>query len=136
MEAGIYENVKVKSVGIGVSKEKNTPYVAVNLDINGETIQWQGWLSDKAIENTKISLDIMGWNGDWHSLAKGEGFDLRKEFQVTVVEEYYQDKTYKKVRWINPSGTAGSKGLLDETEALKVLGGLGLTDSNKDELPF
>lgn len=87
------------------SPEKETPGVRVicrYLDgpNEGQTIEWIGWLSDKAIARTGESLVNMGYDGEDLSTV------TRNKFQgVTEDEEY--DKadgskgTRARLKWIN-----------------------------------
>lgn len=120
-----YYDVKVKSYGSGLSKETRSPYAWVKFD-NG--LFWRGYLSEKTIERTTLSLAVCGFNGASLADLNKEGIlNLKNNVNVSVTHEVKQTKgggTNKvaTVKWINPPYT---KKELDPQDTL-VLEGIDL----------
>ena len=93
-----------------------TPHVAVLFeDINGDRITWYGYLTDKALERTVASLQILGWNpaehgGDIASL-NGTGILAGAEAEVVVEAEEYNGDIQMKVKWVNERGGGLGSGM-------------------------
>lgn len=91
----------------GETKNGNC-YIDVTFEVTdgtyaGETIQWQGYFTEKTAESTIKALRKMGWAGD--VLSKLSAADLKSKVTI-VVDEEVSDKGYKRmrVRWVNGSG--------------------------------
>jgi len=119
---GTFE-AEVLSHVLATSKEKGTPSIKVQVEIqknvvNGEPVTgsfyWDGWLTEKAFENTmKAVSEALGWNGGDLSELNGTGAFVGKIVQV-VLEEEADDrtgKTHTKIKWLNPLGGGGVKAL-------------------------
>lgn len=91
---------------MGHTKNKNTPFIRVTFsvlegDFKGETVEWTGWLTDKAKPYAEKSLNALGWDGKWDPPVS-----LSADHQAEIVvehEEYPQGsgKIYARVRWVN-----------------------------------
>jgi hypothetical protein len=150
MKAGTYKCKINESYGIGESKIKGTLFVAVNLKIMEEEskqvhlMQWNGWLSDRAIETTNKALAVMGMAApNYELLAEGKGLDINKQFFCTVEDEVGQDgKVYSRVKWINETEGGGKVALLDKKSAIAKLSSMGLCSAvgsgnfSSDNIPF
>lgn len=118
-KAGNYK-AKAYEVMLGTSKKKGTPFVGVKFRVTdgefaGETLKWEGYLSDKAgasgkttAERTIESLQYCGWRGDDLSeFTKGlHGLDTSEVELVVEMEEGLEDpsKKFPKVQWVNRVG--------------------------------
>jgi len=75
-----------------------------------ERLNWVGWLSEKAIENTMATLvDVLGFTGDDSvdqngHLANPNAINMLTQVRITVELEAYAGKTYPKIKWINRVG--------------------------------
>lgn len=67
------------------------------LDMDGLTMNWEGYLSEAAFLRTQESMKHMGWAGDWE---KVEGLD-KCEVSLAIEDETYLGKTRSRVRWVN-----------------------------------
>lgn len=99
-----------------------TPHIAVLFeDVNGDRITWYGYLTDKALERTIESLQILGWDPAEHGgdLSSLNGTDLLAgaECEVVVEAESYEGETRMKVRWVNQRGGGGLGAPMDASEA-------------------
>lgn len=117
--------VTVVSHVLGRSKEKNTPFVAVEFESEGsigERITWWGYLSDAAYERTVNSLRVLGWEPADHNglISSLNGTDILKGAlcEIVVETETYEGKQRPKVKWVNPvGGGGGAGGPMSEDEA-------------------
>jgi hypothetical protein len=101
--------------------------VAFEFDCNGtrERLSWQGWLSDKAIDNTMDTLkDVLGYNGSADTDANGvftdpKAFDRTRECKLVIELDTNPEtnKTYPKIIWVNTLGGSGYVGV--KPEAIK-----------------
>lgn len=106
------------------SPEKKTPGIEVAFEFeepstgNRESLNWIGWLSEKAMENTMDTLvNVLDSNGVETTNAAGVFIDpcfLNKEKEVRLVvdlekytNEKNEEKYYPKIQWVNNLG--GSK---------------------------
>lgn len=135
-----------------IQSEKGTMGVEVNFVFDGETLNWVGWLSEKAIERTMQTLvETLDFNGDDEvvpgtSNLKTTSFNTTKEVELVVELETYEGKTRPRIKWVNLLG-GGFKGLTPETvrgnlqaigfkaRYLAIKSGVPATDST-DPLPF
>ena len=82
-----------------------------------ENLNWVGWLSPAAIENTMDTLvHVLGFNGDDSCdengfLTNPNAFDKDKKVQIVVELEEYMGKHYPKIKWVNRPGGSGFEGL-------------------------
>ncbi len=131
-ERGTYRAHAIE-VMLGQSSQKGTPYVGVRFQIDegsqqGQSIRWDGYLTDKTAERTLGSLVLCGWTGDDISVfANGDlnGIDKKSVYLVIEMEPYGgQDESkrgnfYPKVQWINaaPGGGALAGAKMDPAKA-------------------
>lgn len=121
IQAGTYK-ARATQVLLTQSKTKGTPGIQVNFQIQdedfaGESIRWDGWLTEKTAERTFESLRYCGWHGDDISVFAGEGVldgcDMNDVEIVVKMEPYdgpneeYQGKSFPRVQWVNKSGGRG-----------------------------
>lgn len=78
-----------------------------------ERLNWVGWLSANAMENTMATLvNVLGYNGndevDEHGvLSDPKALAYDREVILVVEPEEYDGKTYMRVKWVNSlSGSA------------------------------
>lgn len=100
----IYE---ARAVNIGIqTTSTGKDYVSADFDIeddDGEvqTVEWRGWLTEKAAKRTLESLRLMGWTGDdVFGDLKADGA-LGNKVNIDVRHEEYQGKTTARVSFIN-----------------------------------
>jgi len=122
LQAGTYRARATKALLAQVGKNE-TPAMQVVFQIQdegphqGETIRWDGWLTDKTQDRTIESLQHCGWTGDDISTfakdgAPMQGMDLNDVELVVELETYEKDgekKTAAKIAWVNRIG--GGRGL-------------------------
>lgn len=111
-KAGTYK-AKAFEAMLGRSSERKTPFVGIKFrvidgEFNGQTVKWEGYLTDKTAERTLESLQHCGWTGDDISVfATGlNGLDKNEvELQIEM-EPGSTDPTkeYPKVQWVNRAG--------------------------------
>lgn len=111
----------------GESGEKNTPFIRLNLRViedgeaEGDELEWQGWLSEKALARTCKNLaEVFGWDGDLEALA-GQlktGPFVGKPCSVVTEFEEYNGKKRIKIKWLNSAGGGGKT--LPATEAMAL----------------
>ena len=118
--AGTYKARATKALLAQVGANK-TPAMQVVFQIidegpaHGDTIRWDGWLTDKTQERTIEALGHCGWTGDDISVyakegAPLQGMDLNDVELVVEMESYEKDgekKTAAKVQWVNRIGGRG-----------------------------
>jgi hypothetical protein len=101
-------SVKVAAHMLGRSGT-GTHHVAVLFeDEAGDRITWYGYLSDKAIERTVASLQVLGWDPAEHGgrIDSLNGTDLLvdADAEIVVENEEYEGKVRPKVKWVNAPG--------------------------------
>lgn len=74
----------------------------------GQTMRWDGFLTEKTAQRTLESLRHMGWRGDM--LDDLTGITENEVFAVVEHETNDEGKTYARVKWINGRGA----GIRDE----------------------
>lgn len=93
-----------------------------------ESLNWVGWLTDKAMESTMDTLvNVLGFNGNDECDAEGilvdkGALNWDQEVSIVVELENYNGKQYPKIKWVNklnqsPFGTCAKdevKGALDK----------------------
>ena len=111
------------------TSQKNTPYISVGFETeHGRLSRWC-YLSDKAIKNTKKSLEAAGWDGvNIQDLADNQTLLSGNTCWITVEHEMYNDELRARVAFINkeeyeggesnPSAMPG-----DLAKRLNILGG-------------
>lgn len=119
IEAPGVHKVVVVSHQLGKSGT-GTPHVAVLFeDPAGDRITWYGYLSDKALERTIASLEILGWDSAEHDgrieSLNGTGILADNEAEIVVELEEYNGDVRPKVKWVNrPGGGMGEAMGADE----------------------
>ncbi len=122
IQAGSYKARATKALLAQVGANK-TPAMQVVFQLTdegphqGETIRWDGWLTEKTQERTIEAIGYCGWTGDDLSVfakdgAPMQGMDLNDVEIVVEVESYEKDgetKHANKVAWVNRIG--GGRGL-------------------------
>lgn len=84
-----------------------TPLVLASFRTSdGEDVEWQGWLTDKAVDRTLEALRVCGWTGD--DVRELPGLDAN-EVEIEVQHEEFKGRIYARVRWVNALGS-GSRG--------------------------
>lgn len=87
---------------LGETPNTHTPFVGVTFEVRfddgqTDTVNWSGWLTDKAYARTIEALRAMGWEGD--DLADLSGIDKN---EVEIVTEWDgDDGQYVRVKWVN-----------------------------------
>ncbi|HVO30759.1 MAG TPA: hypothetical protein VMV18_08485 [bacterium] len=104
MENGTYK-AKASTWALAESS-KGTPEVAVEFvlthpDMQGRSITWHGYLSEKTFNRTVESLRYCGWKGD--DLSDLSGLDAN-EVSLVVENEEYEGETHPRVKWVNRAG--------------------------------
>lgn len=95
------------------SKNKGTPYVAVNMEIVGEGeqagrhIAYIGYFTENTTQRTVESLRYMGFKGN--ELATAITQKLDNEVEIVVEHEEYDGKWRAKVAWVNRVGGGAFK---------------------------
>ncbi len=91
---------------LGHSKQ-GTERVAVRFeivepaDVAGQSIIWDGWLTEKAFDRTVESLRAAGLTGDDLATLDGLG---SQNVELVLAEEEYQGEVRTKVKWVNRLG--------------------------------
>lgn len=116
-KAGTYP-ARATEVMLGISRTKGTPFVGVIFRVAdgpyaGQTVKWDGWLTERTAKRTIESLQHCGWTGDDISVfASGalNGIDKNEVSLVVEMEDYQgtdeakRGKKYPKVQWVNRAG--------------------------------
>lgn len=98
----------------GVSKNKGSEYIRVYFATEtGESISWDGYFSEKAVERTIESLRLCGCGFPSDDITNLEGLGSR-QVEIVVENEEYQGKLYPRVRWVNEPGAVGIAKPLEE----------------------
>lgn len=107
-----------------------------------EKMNWVGWLSPAAQENTMRTLvDVLGFTGDDEvvpgtSEFKKTAFDYTRDVNLVVDMETYDNKTGPRIKWVNKPGSGGFKSM--DTNVVKnklnELGFKALFLSTKNQL--
>lgn len=113
---------KIVNYGVAVSKgghpqvavdfEWKTPYDTTHMGgdkgLNTHKLTWFGSLHPNAAQYTIETLILLGLkNDDLTQLVDGPGtqaLNLAKEFEIVVAEDFYDGKTYTKIKYINEIG--------------------------------
>jgi hypothetical protein len=112
MKTGTHSNVEIVSCGLGEQGEKKTPFIAIEFENkDGDSMTWQGWLTEGSKERTVKTLLSIGFMGksiaDLSNPEKGIS-DLFGEIgapiSVVVEEEEYEGKKRAKIAWVNVGG--------------------------------
>lgn len=99
---------------------------------NEERLNWVGWLSEKALENTmKTLVETLGFNGDETTDDQGNLTHpqaLAWDHEVKLVIEHEtnpaNDKTYPRIKWVNKLGGSAYAACVPQT-IKNDLGALG-----------
>lgn len=104
------------------SKDKGTPGIQVNFEVTegdfaGQTVRWDGWLTEKTAERTLESLSYCGWTGDDISVFAEKGCPESLDGNIVEIvvelepyqgtEEKYAGKSFPRVQWVNKLGGRG-----------------------------
>lgn len=125
---------KVDNYGLAESGEKKTPYLNVRfmLSDTGETVYWNGWLTEKNASRVITSLTEaeLLTTKNFMDLADGpasNGIDMNKECNIAVINESTDTgKIFAKVSFVNPLGGKAMQQGLAKSEAISKLAGLNL----------
>lgn len=157
-----YYDVKVKSFGSDLSKQKGTPFAWVKFE-NG--VFWQGYQSDAQMKNGKSvtqstveQLVTMGFRGaNFDDLNKEGALNTDNAVNIQVTHETAEDGVVRaKAQWVNalykkkeldPSATQKLKGIDVRGLVAAAKKDLGIDDSNDftpqpktdftaDDIPF
>ena len=98
---------------------KGTPEIAVEFvmcapEMEGQTITWHGYLSEKTEARTIESLRLCGWKGD--DLTDLAGLDSN-EVNIVVEHEEYEGETHARVKWVNRAGGLAVKAPMSADKA-------------------
>lgn len=113
--AGRFIKSSKGTMGIEVAFEFEEPTTNTQ-----ERMNWVGWLSEKALENTMDTLvNVLCFNGNDNVNQAGEFtdpnvFDFNKEVKLVVEMEEYDGKTRAKIKWVNNVGGSGFQGITPE----------------------
>ena len=114
--ARFIQSPKTQTMGFEVAFEFEEPSTGAF-----ERLNWVGWLSERAIENTMDTLvNVLGFNGNDETNADGTLKDenaLNKETEVRLVVEIeqYNEKSYPKIKWVNKLSGSNFGSLAPET---------------------
>lgn len=103
IQEGIY-TARAASFEFGKTPEKGTGFVRVLFRISGpthqgQTVEFTGWLTDRAIDRTLESLVAAGFEiGTPLRELRGIG---RVDCSIVVEHESVGARTYSRVRWVN-----------------------------------
>lgn len=114
----------VKNHVLATSKDKGTPSVKFLLlctedvltgeKINQFQVYWDGYLTDKAADNTIETLTkCFDWGSDDLNVFNGTGTYIDTEVVVVCDEEQYNGKTMTKAKFMNPVGAVANVAPLD-----------------------
>jgi hypothetical protein len=94
------------------------------LDLEGQTITWYGYFTDKTLETTFKALRTAGWKGqdltdltDLCAPAETPEVTLVVEHETYTNPESGESKTRARVRWVNGTGGLALKKALDPNKA-------------------
>lgn len=97
----------------GESGQNSTPFLRIPLQVTdpgecqGETIDFVGWLSERAFEKTIARVsEVFDWDGDLELLANllDTGPFVGKACSIVTEEEEYNGKKSVKIKWLNRAG--------------------------------
>jgi hypothetical protein len=91
-----------------------------------EHLPWQGWLSEKALDNTMDTLvNVLGYNGSKIIDSDGvltdpNAFAYGREVRLVIeIEDYTNEKgetkAYPKIKWVNSLGGSNYTGITPES---------------------
>jgi hypothetical protein len=95
----------------GKSATKGTRFIRLHFEIlseghEGETIYWDGWITEKTIERFSEALEACGWDCGSFADVRGLGsIDCQIEVEHETNPE--NGKVYAKVKWVNKLGGGG-----------------------------
>jgi len=100
LKVGEQVEARLRSWTMGKTKGKGSPYIKVSFE---GFISRNLWLSDKAMEQTMKTLEILGFNGsNLKMIAQDGALNAGKIFLVTIDEVRHVDKKiYYEASWIN-----------------------------------
>jgi len=122
---GKFTAVVIEDPGNGLFEagDKKTPGIRLWLAVTDEgpekglVIDWSGWLTDGAFDNTlKALAEAFEFEGDFGALATNGNLFFGKPCSITTEFEEYKGKSHCKVRWLNPVG-GGAPAPMDQTAA-------------------
>src|SRR3990167_276026 len=109
LKSGDKTKAKIKTWELGVTPNTQTKYVRVKFTGG---IDWTGWISKKATENTMKTLEDMGFKGsNLKMLANDNALDTSIEYDITIgeVRNGKEGKKYYAARWVNKPFVTGFK---------------------------
>lgn len=84
----------------------------------GKVTYWEGWLTDKAIDNTTKRLaEVLRFNGDYTALEDGSITFEGIEVEIEMERDSYNGKDRYRVKWLNSPDRAGSVREYDKEKA-------------------
>ncbi len=115
--AGTYRAKVVGECVLGESKNKGTPFIEFNLQIQkgdnaGGMVKWTGYFTENTNERTIQSLQTCGWQGDnpgefadggLHGLDSND-VDIVVEIETYEHRETGEQRSRPRVAWINRPG--------------------------------
>lgn len=132
-EAGTFDITKVVSAGLN-KFESGTHYLDFTLEVNchgiPKLVNFKGFLTEKAMENTFLAINKLGFVGDENDLASDNAasfFKLPKDVNVKVEEDVHEGKVYYNGKFIN---IRQDKTYLDKSEAASVFAGMNFGGRN------
>jgi len=91
---------------------------AENPDRDGQYINWRGYLTDAAFENTLKTLKkAFGFNGDWSSLHAGKFTFVGLEAELVCETEYYNGKPSVRIKWVNNPDSSQEREVMPKQKA-------------------
>lgn len=121
IESGNY-TARALRANLATKGAKNTPLVAVTFSVPEHgTIEWDGWLTEAAVDRTFEALRYCGWVGD--DVRDLSGIEAN-EVEIVVELEEFQGRTHPRVKWVNALGGRSSGSLLSPETAAAIAAGL------------
>lgn len=143
LDVGTYR-ARAVNAWFGYTSVKGTEMVTVTFEIiegdwQGQTIDWQGYFTEKTYQRTIAALRTMGWQGS--DLRDLSGIDAN-DVAIVVGHEEYNGNLRARVQWVNPvegGGKIGMQGAMDEAQladfAERMKGAIMLADQDAGRVP-
>jgi hypothetical protein len=96
----------------GITPNTGTRYIRISFEVTsgehaGQSVTWNGWLTEKTLERTLDSLECTGWDGASISNPVGIG---SADCVIDVEHEESNDgKRFARVKWVNRPGAGKLK---------------------------
>ena len=113
---------KAKSCGI-IESKAGAPMVQVAFEVDGSTMNWTGSLATGRAQEITIDALIVLEMTNLEDICNGKGLNFNKIVSLTIEDEEYNGKTFKKIKWINEENR---KEVLAASDAITKLKGMGL----------